>query len=66
MQYGYIIYLVIMNYCYPASYEGLRESIARSMDRGSTAMKVVELMDRHGDGDWLGPLMDEACSLVIF
>ena len=29
------------------------------MDRGATALKVGELMDKHGSDDWLGPLMDE-------
>ena len=29
------------------------------MDRRSTALKVGELMDKHGSDEWLGPLLDE-------
>lgn len=56
---GYIFYSVSMNYYYPTSVKELREGIERSMDRGATALKVGELMGKHGSDDWLGPLMDE-------
>jgi len=48
-----------MNYYYPTSLKELREGIERSIDRGATAFKVGELMDKHGSNDWLGPLLDE-------
>lgn len=48
-----------MNYYYPRSLEDLREQIERTLDRGATAIKVGELMDKHGSDDWLGPLMEE-------
>jgi hypothetical protein len=48
-----------MNYYYPTSLKELREGIERSIDRGATALKIGELMDKHGPDDWLGPLMDE-------
>ncbi|KAE9382127.1 hypothetical protein N431DRAFT_321239 [Stipitochalara longipes BDJ] len=57
--YGYIFYSVAMNYYYPTSIRELREGIERSIDRGATAFKVGELMDKHGSDDWLGPLLDE-------
>jgi len=48
-----------MNYYFPTSLKELREGIERSIDRGATAFKVGELMDKHGSNDWLGPLLDE-------
>jgi hypothetical protein len=48
-----------MNYYYPTSLEDLRKGIERTIDRGATAFKVGELMDKHGSDDWLGPLMEE-------
>lgn len=32
----------------------------RTLDRGSTAFKIEELIDQHGSQDWLGHLMDQA------
>ncbi|TVY81863.1 hypothetical protein LSUE1_G007993 [Lachnellula suecica] len=57
--YGYLIYLVVMNYYYPTSVSDLRASIERTIDRGATAFKMGELMDKHGSNDWLGPLLDQ-------
>jgi hypothetical protein len=48
-----------MNYYYPTSLSDLRAAIERSIDRGATAFKVGELMDKHGSDDWLGPLLEE-------
>jgi hypothetical protein len=58
-QYADNFYSVVMKYYYPTSLEELRNGIERTIDRGATAFKVDELMDTHGSGDWLGPLMDE-------
>ncbi len=58
-KYGYVIYSTIMNYYYPQSIDDLREGIARSLDRGATAFKVGELMDKHGSDGWLEPLLDD-------
>ena len=33
--------------------------MTRSFDRGATAFKVGELMDKHGSENWLEPLLDE-------
>ncbi|KUJ18508.1 uncharacterized protein LY89DRAFT_582089 [Mollisia scopiformis] len=62
--YGYILYSTIMNYYYPRSLEALRQGITRSLDRGATAFKVGELMDKHGSDDWLGPLMEELGAFI--
>jgi hypothetical protein len=48
-----------MNYYYPRPLQELRAEIERTLDRGATAIKIGELMDRHGSDDWLGPLLDE-------
>ncbi len=53
------MYRVLRNLFAPASLEDLRESIERTMDRGATAFKIAELMDRHGNEDWLEPLVDQ-------
>jgi hypothetical protein len=47
------------NYFNPTTVEELRESIERSIDRGTAALKVGELMDKHGNEDWLEPFMNE-------
>lgn len=48
-----------MNYYYPTSVEELRNSMKRSLDQGSTAFKIGELMDQHGSKEWLEPLLDQ-------
>lgn len=48
-----------MNFYYPQSLEALRQGIERTMDRGATAIRIGEMMDKHGSDDWLGPLMEE-------
>lgn len=37
----------------------LRDEFARNIDRGATALKAGELMDQHGNKDWLAPLLDQ-------
>lgn len=46
------------NYYYPSSLKDLRDGFERTIDRGSTAFKVGEMMDKHGSNDWLGPLVE--------
>jgi len=48
-----------MNHFYPRSVADLRAEMTRSFDRGATAFKVGELMDKHGSDNWLEPLLDE-------
>ncbi|KAL3417389.1 hypothetical protein PVAG01_11389 [Phlyctema vagabunda] len=57
--YGSVIYMAVKNYYYPSSVQSLRDGIQRSLDRGATAFKIGELMDKHGNNDWLEPLMDD-------
>ena len=42
-----------MNFYYPNSLEDLQQGIERTIDRGATAFKVSERMDKHGEE--LGP-----------
>ena len=53
-----------MNYYYPTSLSELRAAIERSIDRGATAFKAGEMMDKHGSNDWLGPLLDQIGPLI--
>ncbi|KAH7400410.1 hypothetical protein BKA64DRAFT_481465 [Cadophora sp. MPI-SDFR-AT-0126] len=57
--YGYIFYSTIMNDFYPPTVADLRAEMSRSFDRGATAFKVGELMDKHGSDNWLEPLLDQ-------
>ena len=50
---------MITNYYYPVSIQDLRNSIERTLDRGTTAFKIAELMDQHGNEDWLETLANE-------
>jgi len=51
IKYGYIVYITVKNYYYPTSLEVLREDIEHTIDRGATAFKIGELMDKHGSDD---------------
>ncbi|KAI9828444.1 MAG: hypothetical protein M1832_002872 [Thelocarpon impressellum] len=55
--YAYVIYMVVYNRMFPASIGRLQRSLERSSDRGLTATKVGELIDKHGRDDWVGPLV---------
>ncbi|RAL62368.1 hypothetical protein DID88_004934 [Monilinia fructigena] len=57
--YAYIVYATAKNYYYPSSVATLREEFSRNIDRGATALKAGELMGKHGNKDWLGPLLDQ-------
>jgi hypothetical protein len=49
----------MMNYFYPTPLDDLRNAIKRTIDRGATAFKVGELMEKHGSDDWIGPFLEE-------
>lgn len=57
-QWAYIIYIVVKRRFFPSSVQALRESMARALNRGDTAYKFSELIDKHGSEKWLGPLAD--------
>jgi len=56
---GVTLYSAILNYVYPSSLEELRQAIERTIDRGATAFKIGEMMDKHGSDDWLEPFLQE-------
>lgn len=62
--YFYIIYSTIRNYYKPSSVQGIRESVARSVDRGTRVQAWGELIQRHGKSDWLEPLLDELGPMI--
>ncbi|KAI9884989.1 MAG: hypothetical protein M1823_003226 [Watsoniomyces obsoletus] len=55
---AYIIYMVIYNRYHPSSLESLQESIERNLERGSTAHRIGDLIDKHGREEWLGHLIE--------
>ncbi|TGO63343.1 hypothetical protein BOTNAR_0101g00150 [Botryotinia narcissicola] len=57
--YAYIVYATAKNYYYPSSVSALRDEFSRNIERGTKALKAGELMDQHGNKDWLGPLLDK-------
>ncbi|ATZ48696.1 hypothetical protein BCIN_03g08810 [Botrytis cinerea B05.10] len=57
--YAYIVYATAKNYYCPSSVSALRDEFSRNINRGATALKAGELMDQHGNKDWLGPLLDK-------
>ena len=57
--YGYIIYIVLKERFYPSSAESIRSSIRRTQDSEGSANKFGELIDKHGRGKWIEPLMAE-------
>ena len=54
--YAYILYAVLRNRYYPTSVESLRAARYRVQDKRQRALQISELMDRHGNDEWLKPL----------
>ncbi|KAI9760674.1 MAG: hypothetical protein M4579_001538 [Chaenotheca gracillima] len=52
----FAFYLVLW---YTQHIMGFLESMKRSLDRRLQAYHFGELIDKHGRGDWIGPLVDE-------
>ncbi|EXJ92108.1 hypothetical protein A1O3_00658 [Capronia epimyces CBS 606.96] len=62
--YFYIIYSTIRNHLQPRSVQSIRESVARSVDRGAHVQAWGELIQKHGKHDWLEPLLDELGPMI--
>jgi hypothetical protein len=58
VQLCYIVFIVLRNRFRSQSIDALRASHERAVDRGTTARRFGELINRHGKGDWVDPLMD--------
>ena len=54
--YAYIIYMVLRNRFSPRSIESLRAAQQRAQEQGRKALKISELIDKHGNDNWLEPL----------
>lgn len=55
----YVIYIVFKNrFGRPSTKEALRESHARAFDRTAKAYKFSEMVNRHGQKEWLDPLVE--------
>ena len=59
LQYAYILYLVLKSRYYPTTIESLRSSMQRAHNRHHSAYRLGELIDKHGDENWLKPLMED-------
>ncbi|OAL38036.1 hypothetical protein AYO20_02488 [Fonsecaea nubica] len=57
--YFYIIYSTLRNRFRPRSVQAVRDSVSRAFDREARVQAWGELIQRHGQHDWLEPLLDE-------
>ena len=57
--YAYIIYFVLRNRYYPTSVKSLKAAQHRAQDNSRKALQISELMDKHGNENWLEPLVRE-------
>lgn len=62
--YLFIVYIVVLNRLNPSSVREMRRSHERAMDRGSQIHNIFELIQRHGDDQWIDPLLDEVGPLI--
>ncbi|KAI1619248.1 hypothetical protein EDD37DRAFT_305567 [Exophiala viscosa] len=57
--YFYILYSTLRNKFNPGSVKAVRASVARSFDREKRVQAWGELLQRHGQNNWIEPLLDE-------
>ena len=57
--YAWILYIVIKHRFFPTSIDSLRASMQRAHDGSQSAYRVGELIDQHGNQNWLEPLMED-------
>ncbi|KAF2841186.1 hypothetical protein M501DRAFT_949417 [Patellaria atrata CBS 101060] len=55
----WVVFVTVKNRYRKGSLEALRESYERTVDRGTKAYKFSELISKHGQGDWLDPLVEQ-------
>lgn len=55
--YAWILYIVIKHRFFPTTIDSLRASMQRAHDGNQSASRVGELIDKHGNQNWLEPLM---------
>ena len=62
--YAFVIYSVLRNRLYPDSVEVVRQAYARAADQALKAQAWGELVEKHGNKDWIEPLLDELGPVV--
>ncbi|KIW98622.1 uncharacterized protein Z519_00283 [Cladophialophora bantiana CBS 173.52] len=62
--YFYIIYSTLRNRFRTQSVQTLRESVSRAFDREARVQTWGELIQRHGQHDWLEPFLDEIGPII--
>ncbi|EXJ75767.1 uncharacterized protein A1O5_00274 [Cladophialophora psammophila CBS 110553] len=62
--YFYIIYSTLRNRFRAQSVQTLRESVSRAFDREARVQAWGELIQRHGQRDWLEPFLDEIGPII--
>ncbi|OAP61768.1 hypothetical protein AYL99_03971 [Fonsecaea erecta] len=62
--YFYIIYSTVRNRFRTHSVQTVRESVSRAVDREARVQAWGELIQRHGQHDWLEPFLDELGPII--
>ncbi|KAJ9602174.1 hypothetical protein H2200_013294 [Cladophialophora chaetospira] len=62
--YFFVIYSTLRNRFKETSVRTVRESVGRSVDREARVQAWGELIQRHGQQDWLEPLLDEVGPMI--
>ncbi|KIX98546.1 uncharacterized protein Z520_05847 [Fonsecaea multimorphosa CBS 102226] len=62
--YFYIIYSTLRNRFREHSVRTVRESVSRALDREARVQAWGELIQRHGQHDWLEPFLDEIGPII--
>ena len=57
--YAFVIYTVLRNRFFPDTVEAVRQAYTRAADQALKAQAWRELVEKHGDKDWIEPLLDE-------
>ena len=61
---GFIIYITIRNKLYPSAVEAVRDRVQRSRDQSQKVRAWGELIQKHGQNDWIEPMLDEMGPLL--
>ncbi len=62
--YFYIIYSTLRNKFRPSSVQTVRDNVTRAIDRKARVQAWGDLIQRHGQHDWLEPFLDEIGPII--
>ncbi|KAF2237280.1 hypothetical protein EV356DRAFT_481146 [Viridothelium virens] len=62
--YSYLIFVTVRRRFRPESIDEIRLSYERAISRGAQALRLSELISKHGNDKWLDPLLDEIGPIV--